>query len=119
MVSAITFALCFENDSEENIGVYTENVDRYLKEVRPKRYWREDVIFCGRRRVEYHLNMVGAEILNKAFRESFVKTGKKLLLLPGCMRLFPNSKCKAKETELGIRCARCSSDCQVNRLTKS
>ncbi|WP_010250413.1 DUF116 domain-containing protein [Acetivibrio cellulolyticus] len=118
IASAITFALWFENSSEENIGEYTENVERYLNELRPKRYWHEDVIFCGRRRVEYHLNMVGAEIMNRAFKGAFIKVGKKLLLLPACMRLHPASKCKAKETEAGIMCARCSADCQVNQLTK-
>jgi hypothetical protein len=118
IASAITFAIWFELKSEENIGVYTENVERYLNEQRQKRYWHEDVIFCGRRRIEYHLNMVGADIMNRIFRESFVKTDKKLLLLPACMRLFPNQKCKAKESEYGIKCMRCSKDCQVNQLTK-
>ncbi len=118
VASTITFALWFENSSEENIGIYTQNVERYLNELRPKRYWHEDVIFCGRRRVEYHLNMVGAEIMNKIFRKSFEHTAKKLLLLPACMRLHPASKCLGKETGVGIKCAMCSPDCQVGKLTK-
>lgn len=118
IASAITFALWFELSSEENIGVYTENVERYLNERRPKHYWHEDVIFCGRRRIEYHLNMVGADIMNRIFRKAFVQTDKKLLLLPACMRLLPDQKCKAKESEYGIKCMRCSNDCQVNQLTK-
>jgi hypothetical protein len=118
IASAITFALWFEKRSEECIGIYTENVDRYLNEMRPKKYWHEDVIFCGRRRVEYHLNMVGAEILNRVFRDSFLKTSKKLLLLPTCMRLLPGSKCKAQFSEKGIKCFRCSKECHVCQLTK-
>jgi len=118
IASAINFATWFESSSKENIGIYTESVERYLNEVHPKRYWHEDVIFCGRRRVEYHLNMVGAEIMNKALRESFLKTDKKLLLLPGCMRLLPEFKCKAKKGNTSIKCVGCSNGCQVNQLTK-
>lgn len=51
--------------------------------------WRKDVIFCVSRRAEYHLNMVGAEIMNRAYRERFIKTPKKAVLLPACMCLLP------------------------------
>ncbi len=118
IASAITLAFWFEGSSEEILGAYTENVDRYLNEIRPQRYWREDVIFCGRRRVEYHLNMVGAEIMNKVFRAEFLKTNKKILLLPACMKLQKESKCQAKSTGEIIKCSKCSRECQVNMLVE-
>lgn len=118
IASAITLSLWFENSSEEKLGSYTENVERYLNETRPGRYWHEDVIFCGRRRVEYHLNMVGAEIMNRAFRKAFLGTDRKLLLLPACMRLLPGSKCRAVSSGKNAGCVGCTSECQVNQLVQ-
>lgn len=118
LATAITLAAWFETRSEEEIGKYTLNVERYLNEIRPNHYWHEDVIFCGRRRAEYHLNMVGAEIMNRGFRDNFLKTKKKLVLLPACMRLLPASKCKAVECQDGFHCSACMPTCSVNRLMK-
>ena len=117
LLTAVTFAVWFEARSNEELGPYTPNVERYLNEIRPEHYWREDVIFCGRRRVEYHLNMVGAEIMNRAFRESFLKTKNKVLLLPACMRLLTDSRCKMESEENGCKCCGCMPDCAVNRLS--
>lgn len=119
IATAITFASWFEMRSLEVLGRYTVNVDRYLNELRPDKYWHEDVIFCGRRRVEYHLNMVGAEIMNRVYREAFIKTSKKLVLLPACMRLLPDSKCKAQKNQSSMKCVSCTAGCGVNELSKT
>lgn len=118
LATAITLAAWFEDRSEEILGRFTENVDRYLNEMRPEHYWREDVIFCGRRRVEYHLNMVGAEIMNRAYRERFIETSGKVILIPACMRLFPADECKARTDDSGFHCAGCTAECSVFKLTK-
>ncbi len=118
LATSLTFAIWFEGESESALGKYTKNVERYLNEIRPERYWHEDVIFCGRRRVEYHLNMVGAEIMNMAFREDFLKTGHKLLLLPACMRLMPGDRCKATQNGTGFKCAGCTEGCSVFILAR-
>ena len=118
LATSITLAVWFEDRSEEVLGRYTSNVDRYLNEVRPEHYWREDVIFCGRRRAEYHLNMVGAEIMNRVFRERFIKTLKKAVLIPACMRLLPTDECKGHTDDSGFHCVGCTSECSVFNLTK-
>ncbi|HEX2945719.1 MAG TPA: DUF116 domain-containing protein [Clostridia bacterium] len=118
IATAITLAAWFEDRSEEALGKYTENVDRYLNEIRPEHYWREDVIFCGRRRVEYHLNMVGAEIMNRAFRKRFLNTRKKTVLIPACMRILSESECKGHHDERGFHCAGCTADCSVFKLIR-
>ncbi len=115
---AISLALWFEESSEALIGEYTGNVERFLNEFRPKHYWREDVIFCGRRRVEYHLNMVGAEIMNRAFRKAFTSTSKKLLLLPTCMRIGGSVSCAAVNNGRWFKCRKCIENCQVCQLSK-
>jgi hypothetical protein len=115
LAASIAFAAWFEDRSEEFLGKYTPNVDRYLNEIRPKRYWNEDVIFCGRRRVEYHLNMVGAEIMNRAFKKAFHLTDKKLAVVPACMCLLKD-KCRAKPYGSGLSCIGCIKECSVNNL---
>lgn len=116
IAKAISLAVWFEVRSEEMLGRYTANVERFLNEIRPGHYWHEDVIFCGRRRVEYHLNMVGAEIMNRVFRDEFLNTAYKMVILPACMCLLPHNKCKMKETSKGYICAGCTSQCKVNQL---
>ena len=72
-------------------------------------------MFCNRKEVEYHLNMVGAEIMNNAYREEFLKTKEKRLLLPACMRLKDEYNCKAIKTDEGYICANCNKNCHVNK----
>jgi len=69
VATTMAFSAWFEARSEAALGRYTPQVEHYLTEIRPHYRWREDVIFCGRRRVEYHLNMVGTETLNRVFRQ--------------------------------------------------
>lgn len=118
IATSITLAAWFCDRSEEALGKYTKNVDRYLNEIRPEHYWHEDVIFCGRRRVEYHLNMVGAEIMNRAFREKFLKTRKKTVLIPACMRILSEGECKGRRDGKGFHCAGCTAGCSVFKLIR-
>jgi uncharacterized protein len=102
--------------SEEVLGKYTLNVDEFLKEAEKKYRWREDRIQCTRSRSEYHLNMVGAELMNRAFRNAYLNTGKKAVLVPGCMRAHTNNDCKAARIKEGLICENCTPKCNVNRL---
>jgi uncharacterized protein len=68
--------------------------------------------------VEYQLNMVAAEIMNRGLREEFVRTRRKVVLVPGCMRGPRASKCKARVNGIDITCAACDRTCPVNQLTR-
>lgn len=113
----LSASLWFEKESNGCLGDYTQEVERYLNEMRPKRYWKEDVIFCGRRRVEYHLNMLAAEWLNKVNRDQFKGRPHKILLLPTCLRLNGESSCQAKDLGEKLICSHCDSLCQVSKAT--
>lgn len=115
---AVTLALYFNARSEAVLGKYTSRVDKFLQNEYPKHKWKEDIILCSRQKVEYHLNMVGAEILNRAFRKDFLKAPNKKLILPACMRYKGENGCKAKTTEEGYVCSHCEDRCRVNELTK-
>ena len=82
------FTLWFEEQSKRRLGKYTQNVNSFLENSHKKYLWREDRISCSRARSEYHLNMVGAELMNRAFRSDFNKTKTKVVLVT---RMFTNS----------------------------
>jgi hypothetical protein len=107
----------FAGTSREVLGKYTENVERFLKEEAPKYRRRYDARLLSRSRLEYHLGMLGTEILNRAFRERFLSTRRKMVILPPCM-CTPEKECKAVETPFGAKCQACTPTCRVNQITK-
>ena len=112
------FTNWFNEASEKALGRYTENVDGFLEKSKQKYNWREDRVSCTRSRLEYHLNMAGAELLNNAFRNDFNKGEKKVVLVPGCMRGRPEGKCEAVRVKEGLICSDCLPGCRVNKLRK-
>lgn len=118
LTSVLALALWFTEHSLEALGCFTVHVESFLHDIHPSYRWREDRIFCGRERVEYHLNMVGAEMMNRAFRPRFLHTESKELLLPACMRAHPAKECQACVTADGTRCSSCTPGCNVHALTQ-
>jgi hypothetical protein len=118
LTQAIVLAAWFEARSEAVLGCYTPHVAQFLVGTYRKYRGREDFVFCGRRRVEYHLAMVGIEILNRTFRAAFLATARKVVLVPPCMKARSDDECQAHPTPLGARCAACTPGCRVHQLTK-
>ncbi len=110
------FAEWFTVRSENVLGAYTATVGRFRDAHRSHYRWREDRVQCMRTRVEYHLNMVGAELLNRAFQDEYKNTETKAVLLPGCMRKRPSDECEATRERKGLKCSGCEPSCHVNRL---
>lgn len=111
-------ATWFEGGSLRRLGAFTANVERFLTERHPRYRWREDNLFTGRQRVEYHLNMLAVEVLNRSLRQGFLEAGQRILIVPPCMKAQPDDECKAVETPYGERCAGCTPGCRVNQVTK-
>ncbi|MBI5474289.1 MAG: DUF116 domain-containing protein [Ignavibacteriae bacterium] len=112
----VQFADWFESAGAGRMGAFTPNVDSFVRENAARYRWREDRFACLRSRVEYHLNMVGAEIMNRAFLNEYARSEKKTVLLPGCMRLRSAEECEGTTTPKGIRCAGCEARCRVNQI---
>ncbi len=89
-----------------------------MKESAPKRGWHYDAEFVSRTRPEYHLGLLGTQVLNRAFRQRFVATTQRIVIVPPCMRLQPEEQCKAVATPLGARCQACTPACRVHQLTR-
>jgi uncharacterized protein len=107
----------FAKTSREALGKYTENVEPFLRNEAPQYRRRYDARLVFRTRLEYHLGMLGTEILNRAFRERFLSTGRKMVILPPCM-CAPEKECKAVETPFGAKCQACTPLCRVNQITR-
>jgi hypothetical protein len=62
--------------------------------------------------------MVAAEIMNQGLRKGFEATTRKVVLVPACMRGAYADTCQAHVSGTDIRCAACTPNCTVNRITR-
>lgn len=111
------FAETFEEMGRSALGMFTARVDDFLRRTLPQRGAAEDTVQCSRARSEYHLNMVGAELLNRAWRKAFLACERHVVILPGCARRRTGTDCLAFRSETELRCRGCSADCSVAAAT--
>jgi hypothetical protein len=108
----------FAADSAPILGPYTAGVERFLSEAAPTYGRRYDAELVSRTRLEYHLGLLGTEVLSRAYRARFQKAKRKIVIVPPCMRAQPEEKCKAIETPLGARCQACTPACRIHQITQ-
>lgn len=115
----------FAVESAAALGQYTAQVGQFLDEVQGSARWRYDTGLITRTRVEYHLGMLGTEILSRSFRERFLAMPRKIVVVPDCLcarspRVSPEGgpECQAERTSLGGRCTGCTPGCRANGLTR-
>ena len=109
---------CFEQRADTALGAYTQGVSGFLAGEYAARGCREDQLFCAKKPVEYHLNMVAAEIMNRGLRAEFERKRCRVVLVPACMRGPYETFCRARTSGVDTRCAACSPGCKVNRITR-
>ncbi|HEY5956954.1 MAG TPA: DUF116 domain-containing protein [Polyangiaceae bacterium] len=114
----VAFAVNFEAKAERTLGAFTSGVDSFLTHELASRPAREDTLQCSRRRVEYHLSMVGAELLNRAWREQFLACRRHVVVLPGCARLRAERECRAHSEKGEFKCVHCNLGCSVSTATR-
>lgn len=108
----------FDGTALKELGRYTTRVEEFLERCSRRYRYREDGVSCAKARVEYHLGMVGACILNESFRPAFESCREWVLLVPGCMRHLAPEHCRAEVTRRGSKCTQCAPACRVNELTR-
>jgi hypothetical protein len=109
---------CFEQKADKALGAYTQGVSSFLAGEYAARGCREDQLFCAKLPVEYHLNMVAAEIMNRGLRAEFERKRCRVVLVPACMRGPYETFCQATTSGVDIQCEACSPGCKVNRITR-
>lgn len=110
---AADLAATFARRSEEILGRGTRRVERFVNWVLPTRPPREDTVQVSRGRLEYHFNMVGAELLNRAWRAGYRACTRHVLVVPACARAHGDDGCKATHEGTELRCTRCTSSCAI------
>lgn len=101
-----------------DLGRYTAGVDAFRGSVAGAHRNREDVLLVSRKRAEYHLSMVGAELMNRAFRGDYRRTRERAILLPACMRGTSAAHCRAQHRDLDLVCTQCDRNCRIGQLTR-
>jgi hypothetical protein len=116
---SLTLANDFASDSQPVLGRYTTGVESYRAAAVCRGCFRYDAELRARSRLEYHLGLLGTEILNRVYRHRFGATAHKLVIVPLCLRTPPaGMACQAEQTPLGARCQSCHPACRVNQLTR-
>ncbi|MBN2385382.1 MAG: DUF116 domain-containing protein [Anaerolineales bacterium] len=113
-----SLADAFADFSLPVLGQYTGRVETYLAEEAPRHRWRYDAALLERTRLEYHLGMLGSEILNRQYRRDFLAAERRVVILPPCMRARLDGGCEAVATSLGMQCAACTPNCRIHQVTK-
>lgn len=112
------FAVWFEARAKFVLGRWTTGVDTFRRAVLEADLPREDLFLVTRTERLYHLNMLGSEVMNRGFRPGYDRRARKIVLVPGCMRLRDDKSCQARRDGLDIVCARCHPDCEVAALDR-
>lgn len=94
---------------------YLGNVEKYLFLYEKEHKEKEDFIFCGRGKIQYYLNIIGANIMNEVYKGEFIKSKEKRVYVPACMKINVNS-CQSIRTTEGYKCMKCNKKCSVNYL---
>ncbi len=116
--AAMSFTDWFQKECSSDLIQFTPKIQHFINNKLSSHRWKEDYIFCSSRAVEYHLNMVGAEIMNRIYHDDFLQRKDRVLLLPHCMTNPEKGKCKAVAVGKGYICKACSESCQVNSISK-
>jgi hypothetical protein len=115
----LALAADFAATSGPVLDRYTAGVETYRADAACRSRFRYDAELLTRTRLEYHLGLLGTEILNRVYRDRFAATEQKLVIVPPCLRTPPEGMaCQAEETSLGAVCRGCHPACRVNQLTR-
>jgi hypothetical protein len=109
-------AKSFEEKASLRFHEFTTNVEPFWNTHKSSYIMQENYFFCSKKPVEYHLNMVGAELMNRTLNPTFNKTKERVILIPTCMSSNPDCKKEIKNGELV--CTSCNTNCHVNQVTK-
>jgi len=123
ILQCLALAADFTMESAAALGKYTQGVEEFVGRIAPQAHWRYDAELVTSTRLEYHLGLLGTEILNRAYRPRFLATRHKIMIVPPCMRARADEgpldeRCQAVQTPLGALCQGCTPTCHIHQITK-
>jgi hypothetical protein len=122
----------FAETSAAALSEYTTGADAFLEDARSGARWRYDAPLITRTRIEYHLGMLGTEVLTRAYRARYLAAGRKIVIMPDCLCAHTlrvqdaqdagadqvrRQRCQAEKTSLGGKCTGCAPGCKARQIT--
>jgi hypothetical protein len=125
----------FAGESQAALGTYTAGVEAFVASVEGgpdqpwargcRARWRYDAHLVTRTAVEYHLGMLGTELLTRAYRARYLAAPRKIVIVPDCLcarsrrsETGDETRCQAELTSLGYKCQGCTPGCRVLQITR-
>ncbi|MCE1189518.1 MAG: DUF116 domain-containing protein [Ignavibacteria bacterium] len=102
-----------------DLGEYLADVESYIHAHKDDFRWKEDVLLCSRPLGEYCMNILGAQIMNNAMKKEFSTRKTRVVLAPGCMREYDDTRCQAYDSGFDKLCIGCSTECRISKLVKT
>lgn len=115
--TALEEAVWFEEASREALGPFTSQVESY-RTLCGSEQRREDAILRSRRQVEYHLNLLGAELMNRVYHKDYMAASGHAVLLPTCLKARQGMDCAATRSGRPHHCLQCTKECRVSRIVE-
>ncbi|NLF42195.1 MAG: DUF116 domain-containing protein [Bacteroidales bacterium] len=112
------FSRFFESYASLMLSRYTSKVNDFIPIAQKTYRRREDYFLATKPESEYHLNMLGAAILNKALFKKFSQTGNRIFVAPACMRSFDAQNCQGISENSATRCVSCNPMCKLGNTAK-
>lgn len=92
---------------------YTENVEPHLKTLPLSKIWDRRLATS---RIQYHLYMIEIELTNRLFIKEYMRTDRKIALMPYCLQDF-SIKCRSSKNGFDYQCKSCSLNCFQNNAS--
>ncbi|MFC2116105.1 DUF116 domain-containing protein [Bacteroidota bacterium] len=97
----------------ELLSEYTGNIEQHIRSVPLRKHFTDRELLSNRE--QYYLYMIEFELVNRQYRQDFMKTNFKIALLPHCLK-ESHTDCKASPDEFDYKCRGCIKTCYINRI---
>lgn len=99
----------------DQLNRFTSHLQSHLHSLRGLDRWNRTLTMTEE---QYHLAMVEIELVNRIYSDRFRLCGTKYAFLPHCLRDLI-ADCRSAQRDIDYVCKGCSTNCNVNRASKT
>jgi hypothetical protein len=105
---------------QEQLSGYLDRIIEYLCVLEQEDLSKRDDLELVQSSPERYLrHLLCVAVLNRLYREEFLKTDHRLIVLPECLKNYGPDICCKIERKNHSECAHCLADCQVNLVSET
>ena len=97
------------------LGAYITDIENHLAGLSFSRSFDKTL---STTELQYFLYMIEIELVNRIYKEDFIKAEKKIALLPHCLSDLSRRKCMSEPSGMDYVCKACSKNCYINSASK-